>query len=190
MGQAWDGVMHSGDHARDRISIRGPRVGWDINSGTTHRMGYLSRDDGHRFRDHTWDETCIPGTTHQLGHPSRGRCIRQDIHPGPTRGMGHPSRHHTSAGTTIREPHMGWDVHPRTMRGKGHQSKDHISSGTSIHGTTRRMGHASPGPSTGWDIPTTTKALRGGRFPVPGTPSHCRVSNPSQSVFFAGDEGI
>lgn len=134
--------MRSGGHAWDRTSIRGPGVGWDISSGTTHRMGYLSRDDGHRSRDHTWDGTCIPGTRHQLGHPSRGRCIRQDIHPGPTRGMGHPSRHHTSAGTTIREPHMGWDIHPRTMRGKGHQSKDC---------PTYHLGHPAMGPYVGWD---------------------------------------
>ena len=74
---------------------------------------------------------------------------------------------------------MGWDIHPWTTHHLGYPPRDHAWAGTCIPRAICGLGLV-PG------------AIEGGRrpVPVPGTLSHHPASNPSQSVFFAGDEGI
>lgn len=74
---------------------------------------------------------------------------------------------------------MGWDIHLETTHHLGHSSRHHTWDGTCIPRAICGLGCA-------------PRTLQGGRcpVPVPGTPWHRRVSNPSQSVFFAGDEGV
>lgn len=178
-------------HLRDRSKYWPPRP---PGGGCAHQGPCISW--AMRTRGCVWG-----GTGMGWGHASS--VISLDIHPETTQGMGHPPRDHAGDGTRIQGWFTGWDTHPGATQGVGHPPRDHAGGGTptqglcegqNVHlGLTHQLGHPrrghshdvtrSPAPWVLWGVPPGPRGVGAAPSPHP-------VSNPSQSVSFAGDQGV